>query len=1119
MTAYVTDPLKVIQTAGETYVGADAGEDTTYLLTANLIEAGDVITIIDDEGTNTIQLPLGLEIASSIVANDEMVLTLSNGAQINIRGASTFVFDVGGNDVSGEVGIEKEFADFVEQDLGTTVPAEGEAPTTGGEVVISPPNEAPVATDDLLAFSVETSGTVEIDVADLLANDTDADGDTLTITAVDDLNPADGTVTLSEDGLTITFDPTDGYTGPASFSYTVSDGEDEDTAVVTGEVVTDNNAPTAIALDAATVAENDAAAIIGNLTVTDPDVDDTFTFAVSDDRFEVVDSQLKLVADTALDFETAATVDVTVTATDAAGASVDQAFTITVTDVNEAPTAIALDTATVAENAAAAVIGTLSATDPDAGDTVTFSVSDERFEIVDNQLKLVADTSLDFEATPTVDVTVTATDAGGLTVDQVLTVTVTNVNEAPTAVALDTTTVAENAVAAVIGTLSVTDPDAGDTFTFSVSDDRFEIVDSQLKLVADASLDFETTPAVDVTVTATDAAGLTVDQVLTVTVTNVNEAPVAADDADAILVENTGTVTIDVATLLANDTDVDGNTLIITAIDDQGTEDGVATLSEDGLTITFDPNDDYTGAVAFGYTVSDGELEASATVTGEVKAPNNAPTAIALDTDTVAENAVAAVIGTLTVTDPDVGDTFTYTVSDDRFEVVDNQLKLVADTSLDFETAATVDVTVTAADPFSASVEQLFTINVTNINEAPTAMALDADTVAENVEGAVIGALTTTDPDAGDTFTYAVDNADFEVVDGHLKLVDGVSLDFEATPTVDVTVTATDAGDLTFDQAFTLTVTDVNEAPTAIALDNATLYENAAGEVIGTLTTTDPDAGDTFTYAVDNADFEVVDGQLKLADGVSLNFEDTPTVDVTVTATDAGDLTFDQAFTLTVDDVNEPTVAVDDAYADVEIGVATPLDVLINDTDEDGDLPVFDDTVDIVVNGPDGATATAEYDMVNEVINFTADMAGDYTFNYDIADGMGGTDTAAVTVTVAQAGTPINDSDFTDGVYNAQAGAELITVDLADWTSTFTINDFNADEDVLIINSDGEYSSVEEFTAANLAGEAGAWGYDGNGDAHIFNPDFNEIALAGITGNTGSESIGDAVADGWLSFI
>ncbi|MEN2991920.1 cadherin repeat domain-containing protein, partial [Tistrella sp. BH-R2-4] len=78
-------------------------------------------------------------------------------------------------------------------------------------------------------------------------------------------------------------------------------------------------------------------------------------------------------------------------------------------------------------------------------------------------------------------------------------------------------------------------------------------------------------------------------------------------------------------------------------------------------------------------------------------------------------------------------------------------------------------------------------------NEAPTAPVLSGNAVAENNPGAVIGTVTSGDVDAGDTVELTVDDARFEIVDGVLKLRDGVSLDFETEATVDLVITATDA--------------------------------------------------------------------------------------------------------------------------------------------------------------------------------------------------------------------------------------------------------------------------------------------------------------------------------------
>lgn len=94
---------------------------------------------------------------------------------------------------------------------------------------VVPVADAPVAVDDTFPAAVDGNA-VSGSVASLLANDTDEDGtDGLTITAVG--NAVGGTVAL-EDG-TVTFTPTPDEYGPATFEYTVSDGERTDTGVVT----------------------------------------------------------------------------------------------------------------------------------------------------------------------------------------------------------------------------------------------------------------------------------------------------------------------------------------------------------------------------------------------------------------------------------------------------------------------------------------------------------------------------------------------------------------------------------------------------------------------------------------------------------------------------------------------------------------------------------------------------------------------------------------------------------------------------------------------------------------------------------------------------------------------
>ena len=90
---------------------------------------------------------------------------------------------------------------------------------------------------------------------------------------------------------------------------------------------------------------------------------------------------------------------------------------------------MSLSNTTIDENDAGAVVGTVSAVDPDDGDSLTYTVSDDRFEIVGNELRLKDGVSLDHEAAETIDVTVTATDQGGLESSQAFTINVDDVNE------------------------------------------------------------------------------------------------------------------------------------------------------------------------------------------------------------------------------------------------------------------------------------------------------------------------------------------------------------------------------------------------------------------------------------------------------------------------------------------------------------------------------------------------------------------------------------------------------------------------------------------------------------------------------------------------------------------
>jgi hypothetical protein len=146
--------------------------------------------------------------------------------------------------------------------------------------------------------------------------------------------------------------------------------------------------------------------------------------------------------------------------------------------VNTAPTNIALSAASVPENQpASTTVGTLSATDPDPGNSHKFalvagtgSTNNASFAISGSTLRTNA--VFDFETKASYTIRVRTTDQGGLKFERQFTITATNVaevNAAPTDITLSDTSIAEHSPAStVVGTFSTTDPNVGDTFTYSL---------------------------------------------------------------------------------------------------------------------------------------------------------------------------------------------------------------------------------------------------------------------------------------------------------------------------------------------------------------------------------------------------------------------------------------------------------------------------------------------------------------------------------------------------------------------------------------------------------------------------------------------------------------------------
>jgi len=204
------------------------------------------------------------------------------------------------------------------------------------------------------------------------------------------------------------------------------------------------------------------------------------------------------------------------------------------------------------------------------------------------------------------------------------------------------------------------------------------------------------------------------------------------------------------------------------------------------------------------------------------------------------------------------------------------------------ETEPTIALTITTNDGNGGTYAEPFTINVIDLNDGPTDIVFTGSlAVPELTPNHVLGTIVTSDPDASDNHTYALSDTRFEIIAGQLQLATGVELDFEAEPTIPLTIITNDGNGGSFAKPFTINVTDLNDDPTDIVFAGfLTVPELTPNHVLGTITTSDQDISDIHTYVLSDTRFEIVAGQLQLASGVEFDHEAEPTIPLTITAND-----------------------------------------------------------------------------------------------------------------------------------------------------------------------------------------------------------------------------------------
>ena len=520
--------------------------------------------------------------------------------------------------------------------------------------------------------------------------------------------------------------------------------------------------------------------------------------------------------------------------------------------------------------------------------------------------------------------------------------------------------------------ITATDPDDGDTVTYTLTGTdaaSFAIGSStgQITTVANVDYNYEAKSSYSLSVDASDGK-LSNSTPVTINLNDVAEAPTVSDTTQFKTHNATVGTAFSLVLPAADANSGDGGPYKYLlwhkgAGKNLGTE-AVNGLSFNATTRTLSGTPAAEGTWELNYVVHDGDANTNAAAdafrerdklkivvaaagqaTGEggtgpqqsnTEPANRAPafdagivTTLKVDENSASGTNVGAAI---TATDPDAGDTVTYSLTGTDAASFDigsstGQITTVANVTYDFETKSSYTLAVDVSDGKGGTNSTPVTVKLNDVNEAP-AFASDADTtltVNENSPAAtnVGSAITATDPDKDATLAYSLsgtDAASFAIggSTGQITTIANVTYDYETKSSYSLTVDVSD-GKLSDSIDVTVSLNNVNEAP-AFADDAVTalsVNENsAAGTKVGSVfTATDPDASDTLAYSLsgtDAASFVIgaLTGQIATKTGETYNYEAKSSYSLTVVATDAGGLTDSVAVTVSLNNVAEaPTVS------------------------------------------------------------------------------------------------------------------------------------------------------------------------------------------------------------------
>ncbi len=552
---------------------------------------------------------------------------------------------------------------------------------------------------------------------------------------------------------------------------------------------------------------------------------------------------------------------------------------------------------TIAENSAAGTsAGFAHSSDPDAGDTRTYSITGGSgagiFAINATTGEITLTGSLNYEVTNSYTLNLRVQDAGGLFDTTTVTINVSDVNETPTLNPAGPFTFAENtAIGTLVTTMTASDPDTGQTLTYSIQSgntgNMFAINASTGALTFAGSPDYENVNAYSLVIRVTDngTGALFAQRTVNIGITPVNEAPIF-DPIQSILALNPN--------LRYNATTGNFYQFVAGGVNLATARANSAAAMVNGIaghlvTITSAAENNFVRSMI---TTSSSWIDASdAAVEGEWRWMSGPEAGQMFWLGTAAGSAQNGFYTNWNGGEPNNSS------NEDGVQL--------------FSSGGWNDISVTSS--FSYTIEWEGTAVLASIRNGP--YSLNENSPA----GASVGFAHSADPDAGDTRTYSITGGSgsslfaIDAVTGEITLTGAV--DYETASSYTLNLRVQDAGGLFDTTTVTININDLNEVPVLSPAGPFSFNENVApGTVVTTMTAADQDGGQTLTYSIQSGNtggmFAINSATGEITFAGSPDYETLNSYNLVVRVTDdgTGALYAEQTVAININDLNEVPV-------------------------------------------------------------------------------------------------------------------------------------------------------------------------------------------------------------------